>query len=185
MRLAREQYACDFDRATFLRSVEQGPERQLPAGVAERANKCERQRDEFWKWLFEHGVARRDVDRALPLEGAWMGLSWAYRGSRAMDLLFKEEVCAPFEDDGCGPIRLLTNGQVHIVLDALAERRVDEFGAHYEVGRVAWSARGCSPKSGEESYEYFAMLIAARQRLVAYLNDAKRYYRALLVWTDV
>jgi hypothetical protein len=175
--------ACDFDRAVYLRPFEEQG-KALPEGLFARAERLEAERTRLWEKLVRDRVAPRDVDAALEIEAAWLGLSWGFAGTRACELLFGEGGTPVGEDVGYGPARVLTNHQVRAVRDELVAVDVIELATRFHDGFVAWGRSVDISTAADAEHLSFALTIAARTRLVAYLRDATSEYRALLVWSQ-
>ena len=175
--------ACDFDRALYLRLFE-APGASLPSGLFARAERLDAERTRLWESLARDRVEARDVDAALEIEAAWLGLSWGFAGTKASELLFGEGGTPVGEDLGYGPARVLTNQEVRAVRDELVAVDVIDFATRFHDGFLAWGRSVDISTAADAEHVSFAFTVAARTRLVAYLRDATSEYRALLVWSQ-
>jgi hypothetical protein len=177
-RLASEHEACDFERTTYVARWEDSaghdPARRAKArerGLA-LADKVAAEHAATWKALIELGVQQRDVDVALEIGRAGLGLSWGLSDTAATFL--SSGGAAVGDDVGLGPTRMFSASETHAIFQSLQAQSISQFSASY--------AR--SAPEASDPFESFELVVAARVSVTRYPRNAKIIGRALLVWHD-
>jgi hypothetical protein len=112
-RLARERETCDFERASYLAKWEYSAGRNADrrAKAVQRgempADGLEKQHAVVWVELIALGIRHADVDVALELGRAGLGLSWAFADTVAASL-FHDGGIAVGDDVGYGLSRMFS-----------------------------------------------------------------------------
>jgi hypothetical protein len=189
-RLASEHEACDFERTSYLARWEDsaGRDADRRAKAVERAkvlaDRLEKEHAAAWTELTALGLRRADVDVALEIGRAGLGLSWGFADTAAASL-FTDGGAAVGDDVGYGPSRIFSPNETAALSHALLDQSITDFASRFERGAAEWrNTAGESPDPTVDPFEAFAAVVAARIELARYLKAARITGRASIVWQD-